>query len=303
MEKIPVKFNRVAAAFDEFARVRSCESSGEEHSADLSDLLNSFFEREIREQRKSEEVDPHKDGNVFDDEELESNSPDFESRDFLKNLFDSEHDGVKRSIHAAVEKAYREFGGGKSSSPDFKRRLMARLRSRGFDAGLCKSKWEKNERCPSGDYEYVDVNAGGTRYIIAVFLAGEFTIARPTGGYASLLEVFPPIFVGKPDELKQVVRLMCGAIRKSMKSVGIHVPPWRRLAYMQSKWFGSYKRTTNETASRKASDVGGDLSGNQRVGFVPVKGISFYCREEFAAEAGVRIGNLAAALNQKEMLL
>lgn len=150
-----------------------------------------------------------------------------------------------------------------------------------------------------GNYEYVDVDAGGTRYIVEVYLAGEFTIARPTGGYASLLQVFPQIYVGKADELKQVVRLMCNAISRSMKSVGIHVPPWRRLAYMQSKWFASYKRTSNEIPSRKASE----LARNQRVGFMPVQEISFYCREDFGAGAGVRIGNLAAALKRTEMML
>ncbi|PIN21303.1 hypothetical protein CDL12_05997 [Handroanthus impetiginosus] len=307
MMKIPVKFERVAAAFNEVARVRSCDSSGSEHSADLSsvdlsDMVNSFLEREIREQRRIEDVDQ----NEIDDDDDEwgiSNSEEFESRDCLKNLFDFQNDTVKRSIHAEVENAYRELTDGdcSPSSPDFKRQLMARLRSGGFDAGLCKSKWEKNGRCTAGNYEYVDVNAAGVRYIIEVLPAEEFTIARPTGGYAALLEVFPQIFVGKPDELKQVVRLMSSAIRKSMKRVGIHVPPWRRHAYMQSKWFGSFKRTTSEISSRKVANFGGE----QKMGFVPVTGVPFYCRQDFAAGAGasVRVGNLAAALNQKKMLL
>ncbi|KAL0321089.1 UNVERIFIED_CONTAM: hypothetical protein Sradi_5370400 [Sesamum radiatum] len=251
MMRIPVKFERVAAAFGEAGRVRSCESSGSEHSADLSDLVNSFFEREIREQRKREDhqVDFGK-VDDDDDDEVESNSRDFESRDSLKDLFKFENDAVKRSVHAEVEKAYREIGGGKSSSPDFNRRLMSRLRSAGLDAGLCKSKWEKNGRCPPGNYEYVDVNTGGAR-----------------------------------------------AVKRSMKSVGIHVPPWRRPAYMQSKWFGSYKRTTNEIPSWKGPTVGGG-AGKKTVGFAAVEGIRFYCREDFAAKNGVRIGNLA-----KEMLL
>ncbi|KAL6502351.1 hypothetical protein OROHE_024629 [Orobanche hederae] len=194
-----------------------------------------------------------------------------------------------------------KLAAGRARRPDFKRWLVARLRSRGFDAGLCKSKCEKNGRRPYGGYEYVDVSAAGNRYVIEVCLAGEFAIARPTDSYAALLQVFPPIFVGKPDELRQVVKVMCGAIRKSMKSAGILVPPWRRLTYMQSKWFSSYERTTNEIASRR---VGRDLPENRRVEFAPpVRGISFHCRDEFASRAGVRMGNLAAVLNQKEMLL
>ncbi|GER56308.1 hypothetical protein STAS_34034 [Striga asiatica] len=82
----------------------------------------------------------------------------------------------------------------------------------------------------------------------------EFTIARPTEGYAALLAMFPRIFVGRPDELRQVVKTMCAAIKKSMKTAGIVVPPWRRLAYVQSKWFGPHERTT------EGSNTGGDSS-------------------------------------------
>lgn len=121
-------------AFDEIPRVKSCESSGSEHSADLSDLVNSFLERETTQERRGHEelVDQDKD----DDEEIgRSNSPDLEARDVLKNLFSHENDAVRRSIHEEVVRAYGEAGGCLSSSPDFKRRLMARLRNRGFDAG------------------------------------------------------------------------------------------------------------------------------------------------------------------------
>lgn len=139
MLNIPVKFKRMAAAFDEMARVTSSESSGSEHSADLSDLVNSFFEREIREQRtKEDRLDRgNKDANEIDDESDQNNSPDFEIEDSLKNLFNPENDDdvVKRSIRAEVEVALGDLSGDKSSSPDFKRRLMARLRSGGFDAG------------------------------------------------------------------------------------------------------------------------------------------------------------------------
>lgn len=138
MVHIPVKFKRVAAAFDEISRFRSCdESSGSEHSADLSDLVNSFFEREIGEQRSSEEHDQDGNGNDFDDDESDlSNSPDFELQDSVRNLFEGDRDDdVKRGIYTEVEKAVEGAGGDETSSPEFKRRLMARLRSSGFDAG------------------------------------------------------------------------------------------------------------------------------------------------------------------------
>ncbi|PIN25433.1 hypothetical protein CDL12_01824 [Handroanthus impetiginosus] len=106
-------------------------------------------------------------------DEAESNSPDFEFKykEPLNKLFDRENDAVERSIQEEVEIALGEVVDGENSSPDFKRRLMTWLRSRGFDAGLCKSKWEKTNLNPSGNYEYIDVNTGGSRYIVEVFLA------------------------------------------------------------------------------------------------------------------------------------
>ncbi|KAH6795889.1 hypothetical protein C2S51_036875 [Perilla frutescens var. frutescens] len=290
MIKIPMNFKRVAAAFDEIPRVKSCDSSGSEHSADLSDLVNSFLERGTREERRGEDefVDDGDDFDVDGDDEMGSN---FESLDVLKSLFSYENDAVKRSIQEEVEKAHGEAGGCRSSSPEFKRRLMARLRNRGFDAGICKSKWERNGRCPAGSYEYIDIEASGVRYIIEIFFAGEFTIARPTGGYAALLNVFPQIYVGRSEEVKQVVRVMCNAIRRSMKKAGIHVPPWRRRTYMQSKWFASYKRTTSEIPS----------SGTQMQSVVVP---SFRCRVDLAAPGGgVRMGNLAAVLKREKMII
>ncbi|PIN00767.1 hypothetical protein CDL12_26727 [Handroanthus impetiginosus] len=147
--------------------------------ADLSDLVNSFFEREFRE-KKGRDLDVDDWSEIND--ESESNSPDFEFKykEPLNKLFDRENGPVERSIQEEVEIALGEVADGKNSSPDFKRRLMTWLRSRGFDAGLCKSKWEKTDLNPSGNYEYIDVNTGGNRYVVEVFLAGEFTIARPT---------------------------------------------------------------------------------------------------------------------------
>ncbi|CAI9772906.1 unnamed protein product [Fraxinus pennsylvanica] len=289
----PVKFQRLAAVFEEAARNKESESSGSEHSpeslTDLSDLVNSFLERE---EGETEENDQEREV----ESEQENNCPDFELlKNDLESLIESdEEDIITRNIHVEVEKACREIGN--SSLPDFKRRLMARLRHRGFDAGLCKSKWEKTGGCPSGDYEYIDAYVSGTRFIIEVFLAGEFTIARPTSSYTSLLEVFPSIYVGKMDQLKKVVRLMCRAMRKSLKTNGLHLSPWRRLACLQLKWFGSYRRTINEIPGRTVSDSGEGLSRKSLIGFVPVPVISYKCREDLGSRVGGRVGNFAASI-------
>ncbi|KAI8567334.1 hypothetical protein RHMOL_Rhmol02G0113500 [Rhododendron molle] len=308
MADIRVRFKRVAEAFDGMARARLCESSGSEHSPenyslDLSDIVESFFEREGREEGENgddngTEVDSleneTKRGECDDQEENDRSES--ESMELLRGLLfgggdQGDDDQVKESVRAAVERASRVDG---PERPGFKRRVMTRLRERGFDAGLCKSKWERNGRVPSGSYEYIDVNvAGGTRYIIELSLPGEFTIARPTPKYTSLLQNFPPIFVGKVEDLKQIVRLMSNEIKGSLKKVDMHVPPWRRHVYMQAKWFGSYKRTTNEVVEKMGlgSDAG---SGKKRwVGFAPVPGVSYCCRKGFGGKGGVKMGKLA----------
>ncbi|KAK4707559.1 hypothetical protein R3W88_028484 [Solanum pinnatisectum] len=299
---VPVKFKRVAAAFDEVAKARICESSGSEHSppppvvteslTDLSRLVNSFLEGEvITVNEKLEEIDGNVDTNCFDESEIKEN---------LRNLLNSDGnscDDLKKSVINAVENVLLAEEANDRSSAEFKRWLMTRLRDHGFDAGLCKLKWEKAGNRTSGSYEYIDVNVGVTRYIIEVSLAREFEIARATPCYASLLENFPRVFVGKVEELKQVVRIMSRAMKKSMKKMHIYVAPWRRLAYMEAKWFGSYKRTTNEKNNYQKSTF--DSSSKKRnVGFVPKQAISFCCRENIiASNRGIKIGNLAAALN------
>ncbi|CAI9086907.1 OLC1v1020832C1 [Oldenlandia corymbosa var. corymbosa] len=327
MDVIPVRFKRVAAAFDDEARARlyggGGESSGTDHSGhqsltDLSYLVNSFLED-----------DGH--GGLGDDADdgktessPENNCSDSEIKDSLKRLFgwDEEtgggghyEDKVKKKIHGLVVKALRDLNGhdNLSARTDFKRRLMARLRHRGLDAGLCKSKWEKNGHVPAGDYEYIDVYASGSRYFVEVSLAKEFSIARPTDCYLSVLSMFPQIFIGKQEDVKQLTRLMCNSMKKSMKKMDIFIPPWRRLAYMQAKWLSSYKRTTNETSSVAGASIHGDETSEEyeprrkrSVGFVPNATISFLCREDFATRGGggggLRVGNLAAALNDNSIL-
>lgn len=104
------------------------------------------------------------------------------------------------------------------------------------------------------------------------------------------------IFVGKVEDLKRVVRLMCTAIKGSMKRSDLHIPPWRRNAYMQAKWFSSYKRTTNAVATGKTLSP---LFPIRSVGFEarPVK--AYNCRDVYVGNSntGFRIGHLAAAFN------
>lgn len=130
---VPVKFKRVAEAFDEVVKTRICESSGSEHSpppeslANLSQLVNSFLEGEvITVNEKLEEIDGNVETNCFDESEIKEN---------LRNLLDPDGnsgDDLKKNVINAVENALLAE---EASSPEFKRWLMTRLRDQGFDAG------------------------------------------------------------------------------------------------------------------------------------------------------------------------
>ncbi|OMO64768.1 hypothetical protein COLO4_31871 [Corchorus olitorius] len=302
MARIPVRFNRIAAAFNEAARappVRLCESSGSDHSpedlTDLSDLVNSFIESNcgvIETDEAGKIMEQEKDN---ENEGSEGYWSDSETKDMIKNLVCNEQDDdVKQNIRVQTELICDSIED--MSSDGSKRQLMSRLREKGFDAGLCKSRWERFGQHPAGRYEYVDVNVNGNRYIIEVNLGGEFEIARPTTSYTSLLNVFPRILVIKAEEMKQIVRLMCRAIRESMKSKELKIPPWRRRGYMQAKWFGHYKRTTNEI-SVKNTQKNDAVATKRSVGFEMFPSVSYYCRDNFARKAGLKVGYLTAAFN------
>ncbi|KAK4802385.1 hypothetical protein SAY86_000588 [Trapa natans] len=308
----PIRFNRVAAAFDEVSRTaRLYQSSGSEHSVgvveeeedgespiDLSDLVASFMEREGAEVAYVEDDD----GAELEVGEVTRGGEELgdETRDQLRGLLDQPKSYEGERIRSEVEAA---MGRLKDKSPvrDLKRWVVVALREKGFDAGLCKSKWEKTPRFPAGDYQYIDVKLpDGTRFIVEPLIRVCFEIARPTGGYSSLLGLLPRVFVGRPEELKQVARVMCTAVRRSMKGNGLSVPPWRKSSYMQAMWFGPYKRTTNRVSSLEGSGVAGSEM-RRTVGFVatpPPEKISYKCREDFGCKNLLRVGHLAAVFGQ-----
>ncbi|KAJ0438590.1 hypothetical protein HanHA300_Chr16g0615751 [Helianthus annuus] len=293
------RFWRMTEAFEVARKVRDCESSGSEHSPetmmDLSDMVNSFIEN------GNGVVNIDFDMQVDDESSSDGTDDDMEEiKESLRRLIEN-GDDVKRNLISKVEKANNDVVDDNRSSQSlgFKRRLMACLRDRGLDAGLCKSKWEKKGgRLLAGNHEYIDVNVKQTRYIIIVSLLEEFEIARPTAGYASLLEILPGISVFKVEDFKEMVKIMSKAIKRSMKQKKMPVPPWRRREYVQAKWFGSYKRTTNEYPTKKTPDR--IVINNQSIGFISIPDHTCYGRrqDQFARkDFGYKMGNLAMVMN------
>ncbi|XP_050364962.1 uncharacterized protein LOC126783524 [Argentina anserina] len=112
----------------------------------------------------------------------------------------------------------------------------------GYDASLCKSRWEKTPSYPSGEYEYIDVIVNGERLLIDVDFRSEFEIARPTKSYKAILQTLPYIFVGKPDRLRMIIGIVSEAGKQSLKKKGMPVPPWRKADYIKAKWLSPHTR-------------------------------------------------------------
>ncbi|KAJ7294733.1 hypothetical protein O6H91_22G063400 [Diphasiastrum complanatum] len=131
----------------------------------------------------------------------------------------------------------------------FKRAIMKHLRAAGYNAAICKSRWDHAVGFAGGHYEYMDVieicNSASQRLVIDIQFRAQFEIARPTDQYSALLQEVPAIFVGKSDRLLQILNVMSDAVKISLKKNGMHLPPWRKPEYIKAKWFSPYRRTTN----------------------------------------------------------
>ncbi|KAK1296779.1 hypothetical protein QJS10_CPB15g01902 [Acorus calamus] len=138
---------------------------------------------------------------------------------------------------------------------DASRRILVEgLLTVGYDASLCRSRWDKSPSFPAGEYEYVDVVVNDERLIVDVDFKSEFEIARSTKGYKSVLQSLPSIFVGKPDRLQQIVAVVSEAAKQSLKKKGLHFPPWRKPEYMKAKWLSPHQRLTPSPPSVSATE-------------------------------------------------
>ncbi|KAM7256800.1 hypothetical protein ACFE04_012541 [Oxalis oulophora] len=127
---------------------------------------------------------------------------------------------------------------------DLRQIVIDHLHSLGYSSSICKSKWDKSNSYPAGEYEYIDVMIEEERVLIDVDFRSEFEIARSTGGYKAVLQSLPFIFVGKSERLSQIVSVVSEAAKLSLKKKGMHFPPWRKAEYMRSKWLSPYVRAS-----------------------------------------------------------
>ncbi|XP_064997941.1 uncharacterized protein LOC135632948 isoform X2 [Musa acuminata AAA Group] len=128
--------------------------------------------------------------------------------------------------------------------------VAEQLHRLGYNSALCKSKWRRSPDIPSGEHRYVDVvmetksgKKGPVRLVIELRFRAEFEMARGSQEYNSLVSCLPEVFVGKREKLRGVIMVMCAAAKKCMKDNKMHMAPWRKHKYMQSKWLGTPERT------------------------------------------------------------
>ncbi|XP_061374165.1 uncharacterized protein LOC133316433 [Gastrolobium bilobum] len=135
-----------------------------------------------------------------------------------------------------------------------RRRVVDELSDKGFRTNLCISKWGATKKFLGGSHEYIEVVASTLKrkkqisFLIELEFRDQFEIAKAGEEYQKLVSCLPEFFVGKPDHLTSIVRVICGAAKKSMKEKKMHMGPWRKSSFMRMKWSG-FNQTWNSDKS------------------------------------------------------
>ncbi|KAG0540702.1 hypothetical protein BDA96_03G431700 [Sorghum bicolor] len=229
-------------------------SSGSDHdaSACLSELVQAFLETGAG---AAEEGVPGPAPKEYDDSgEEDAPGRAAAAAASVRALLDppAEEDVFRIRLAAAVAAAMEVEAALRAHGAAFRRAMVRRLRGAGYDAGVCKSRWEASGGITAGTYEYVDVVAPlaadgrkRARYIVDADFRAGLEVARATPEYAAVVaEVPASAVVAREESVGRAVRVASDAARRSLRAHGLHVPPWRKTRYMLAKWLGPYKRST-----------------------------------------------------------
>ncbi|KAK4771948.1 hypothetical protein SAY86_013723 [Trapa natans] len=161
------------------------------------------------------------------------------------------------------------------SSTGLRNRLVHGLQIEGYPASLCNTSWVTSSGCPGGDYEYFDVlirddssNMYRGRYhrlIVDIDFKSQFEVARPTRVYKDLTDILPTVFVGSEGKLNRVISILCSAAKQSLRESGLHIPPWRTVAYMQSKWLSRRIMSSSEMNLQGSVDHGREIKNKMMI--------------------------------------
>ncbi|CAA6671508.1 unnamed protein product [Spirodela intermedia] len=114
-------------------------------------------------------------------------------------------------------------------------KVSEQLRRAGYDSALCHSKWRSSPDIPKGEHTYIDV-------VEEVAAAAEGKKSPPRVVVELRFRSEFEVFVGKPERLRGVIKVVCGAAKKCMKDNNMHIGPWRKHKYMQAKWLSPCER-------------------------------------------------------------
>ncbi|XP_022893196.1 uncharacterized protein LOC111407765 [Olea europaea var. sylvestris] len=245
-------------------------SSGSEHldqveddviSPSLSELFYGFTVEDPGDSSlEVKDSDSERDPSMYESSEV--------NLDFVKSILQGEREAFEKGLLGFVLKAVEVFSDVKSNRQILRRNVMAFLRHKGYNAAICKTKWETSGGLTAGNYEFIDVvRSDSKRYFVDLDFASEFVIARPSNFYQHLLQYLPRVYVGKSEDLKQILKVTSDAAKRSLKSKGLHLPPWRKHRFMQNKWLGPYRRTTNLFPAKFSSDTPALIHGCRTIGF------------------------------------
>uniref|UniRef100_A0A7N0T9H6 Uncharacterized protein n=1 Tax=Kalanchoe fedtschenkoi TaxID=63787 RepID=A0A7N0T9H6_KALFE len=164
---------------------------------------------------------------------------------------------VRHATKQALKDAQRLQNGGCSCSASsagsscrscLRSYISDQLRTQGFNASICKSKWRSSSEILSGEHTYLQVTddsnrmRGEIKVIIELGFRVEFEMLKGGKEYTELVSKLPEVFVGKSERLQGLVKILCKAANKCMKDRNMHVGPWRKERYMLAKWFGACER-------------------------------------------------------------
>ncbi|XP_073013698.1 uncharacterized protein [Typha latifolia] len=252
-----VRVKRATDLFDDDAkaRLRTCDaSSGSERDAALSGLVHAFLEPDGVALPAAES-----DGGEESDDTDEDGDTTVEASAEVRKLLDpySKGDPFRIRLYGDVVNAVEAMAALRPRRSGFRRAVMARLRDRGYNAGVCNARWEGSKGMAEGNYEYIDVEVQEKRYIIDIGFASELEVARSTEGYRTVAAAMPEVIVAMPEEVRRTVQIAADEARRSLRRQGLSVPPWRNRRFMIAKWLGPYRRTINPLPASAGAKVAG----------------------------------------------
>ncbi|WVZ60860.1 hypothetical protein U9M48_010824 [Paspalum notatum var. saurae] len=186
---------------------------------------------------------------------------------------------AERNLLADAARIADKCGKSCKSKAECRRAVADGLSALGYDAAVCKSRWEKAPSYPAGEHEYIDavvvVGKEEVRLIVEVDFRSQFELARSTKAYRAALQALPQLFVGTPDRLGQIVAVVAEAARQSLKKKGLHFPPWRKPEYMRAKWMSPHVRCGGDKSVTPAGSAPAAAATRSLYAATPVQAASF----------------------------